>query len=666
MAFDITPYLPTTAELSETQIQKVYARLRIQSLEMFPELKTTINSVYGNLLLQPLATLLTIYEVAAERLQSDLILENVANGVIFNCDYVREYLKNFGVSADLGVPVIGSVELVFKENKEYTINRGAQLVFGVNGLFHFIVSLPGDIHIYPVGATLVNLNSYSLTMNSNNRFIVRIPVIGGAGNVITAGTTAATDIPDVELVGVTAAYSFDTGRMPADCPNLAKLAMATSYAANFADRGGAIGFLKRKLPNLIGVSPSKSGDAEMLRDKGNILGISDGKMDVHVKSELVSDSCVIQLAQYSAFDYRGGLRLPGGVPVYITSITDLNNVVVDTYEVYGTSADNNRAILASSSFSGFEKLGVKVGSQTLPNTVAMFDIIANPTGQYPRLNTIATTGTYLGHLFSPIVYRYIRLTPKAIVNVNGNMRAVFRAEDQYNHDTIEDLYIMQAGSVGVIDYTLSGIKAYEFFNGINLAFETSNGAFSISSGSIFAGTVIELRFNAITTSVIINYLYDPAVRIVETLIKSPEVQPVVDVITKAFNPCYIDKIEITYKRTSSTAVKKDQIKNELLTYFNGVVYENTLNTSLINDILLYGGAKSMASLNIEGTVYHSLASKWSLNGSDNISTTVAVPTKVFYENQDFYDEAGLYNIVGPRNIQYILDVANIILTEVSV
>lgn len=665
MPLDLTPYLPTQAEVTSSHVAEVLSRLRIQSLSLFPDVKTTTNSVFGNLILEPLATLLATYEIAAERVRSDMILSNIAQGIIYDCNFVTEYLKNYGVSADSGVPVIGTVRLKFDTNKKFIIDRGTHILFGSVGLFHIIAPEIGDVIVDMVGSSKTSNNWYALTKTGDNEYAVNLPVIGPAGVTVAKDSIAFTDLDIPELISIEAVRDFESGRMPTTLPELAVMAQAISYAANFADRGGAIGFLKRKLPNLVGVSPIKSGDDEMQRDKDSILGVNTGKMDVLVKgaTTYVTDSVIISLAEYSSNDYRTALTLPGGIPNMIESVTDIDGNPVDNFYIYGTSSDNNRARYASAAFSDLEILGLRVTTQSLLAQDSSYQIIKN-NSNYPKLDIANSGGIYKGHIFSNKLERKIKLVATGTKVINGVTKGVFYAEDMLSGEILEELFITESNSRGVIDFEASGIKAYHMFNGIDLYFETSSNSFNVSTTDTFQNAEIILYFRAKTANVLVTYRYDPSVQIVNTLLKSGDIQPVIDVLPKAFNTAYIDNLTINYKR-GSAIVKKEQIKDELLEYFNSLVYDNTYDYTTINDIVLYGNAKGLDSMDITATVYHSLAEKWSLDGLDVIDDFVELPTKNLINFNATYDEALLYNIVGPRNINYILDRNKITLREVS-
>jgi hypothetical protein len=53
--------------------------------------------VIGDLIVTPQAYVITALEEGVSKILSDVSLENVSNGIVYNCDFVKQYLKNFGV-----------------------------------------------------------------------------------------------------------------------------------------------------------------------------------------------------------------------------------------------------------------------------------------------------------------------------------------------------------------------------------------------------------------------------------------------------------------------------------------------------------------------------------------------------------------------------------------
>lgn len=86
MALDfISTYFPEVSEIDAETLKSARQRLDIFLKKKYPDLDSRPNSLFGDLALSPFAHLVAGLEIAAGRMLSDLDLENVAAGVIYNC-----------------------------------------------------------------------------------------------------------------------------------------------------------------------------------------------------------------------------------------------------------------------------------------------------------------------------------------------------------------------------------------------------------------------------------------------------------------------------------------------------------------------------------------------------------------------------------------------------
>ena len=130
MAIDfINTYFPDVADVDEASLLSARQRLDTFLKQKFPNLDTRPNSVFGDLGLSPYAYLVACHEIAMGRFMSDLDLEQVANGVIYNCDFVKKYIQNFATVDQTTLQSSGVIRLVFCNNDSYTIDRRARFIF---------------------------------------------------------------------------------------------------------------------------------------------------------------------------------------------------------------------------------------------------------------------------------------------------------------------------------------------------------------------------------------------------------------------------------------------------------------------------------------------------------------------------------------------------------
>ena len=110
----ITDYMPAIEDLSVEDLTDVRDRLStyLRSHEAFADIDTRPNSVVGDLILSPLSHIMASMEIAMNRILSDIDLGNVSQGTIYNCDFVKQYLNNFGQGQVYEYPATGVVRLV--------------------------------------------------------------------------------------------------------------------------------------------------------------------------------------------------------------------------------------------------------------------------------------------------------------------------------------------------------------------------------------------------------------------------------------------------------------------------------------------------------------------------------------------------------------------------
>ena len=222
-------YMPSSVELTQEELYDTRSRLEQYCLSAFPDVETNPNTVLGDLLVTPQSYTLTAIEKAITRFASDLDLGNVANGVIYNCDFVREWLKNFATDISASLRPSGVVRLVFNTNKQYVLDRGTQ--FSINDVI-FSIYLPniGDFTIYRPGETVPpGVNGTTLKDTGSGGYFADVPVVGAVAENpeeinIPAGTSVLLSVVIPELAEASALDDFDPGSETISLPDLAKRA----------------------------------------------------------------------------------------------------------------------------------------------------------------------------------------------------------------------------------------------------------------------------------------------------------------------------------------------------------------------------------------------------------------------------------------------------------
>ncbi len=261
----------------------VIARLR----PTFGDIDLSPGTVTGDLVVTPLAAFVAASDEAHGRFMSDLDLENVANGVIYSCDFVRAYLGNFGVYDVDNLRSGGLVRLTFSADQTYTLNRSVRYLFGTDD---FAVRFDDDTSdtftILPSSSVPDGTaNTVILAQTSATTFSVDIPVEGVMTEAILRGAAGLTNYVVAELIGIAAATNFHFGLAPTSLPDLARLARRVAMAATASTRNGTAAMIYRNWPESAMVSPVLTGDVEMQRSPGGSAMILQAPaMDIYCQS----------------------------------------------------------------------------------------------------------------------------------------------------------------------------------------------------------------------------------------------------------------------------------------------------------------------------------------------------------------------------------------------
>lgn len=293
----IGTYLPESSELTSAQLEDTRLRLTTYLRRQFPETDIRPGTVTGDLFCTEAAFFIAAAEEGMRRFRSDLNLANVANGIIYDCDFVRSFMQNYAALARESVPAFGVIRLIFNQDQDYEIDRRAQYSFRDKAIMELKLAHEGPLYLKRVGVPLDDLsNQLPLVQISPTQYAADIPVIGALNGVeVTAGMSGKTDYAMDCLESITALVDFDPG---VESESLASMALRTrtaSHSATLANRVGAIEFVRNEFPAVDLVSPILAGDYEAVRTAFNPLGVSLGGMDVHVRSKYGSQVASMQV-----------------------------------------------------------------------------------------------------------------------------------------------------------------------------------------------------------------------------------------------------------------------------------------------------------------------------------------------------------------------------------
>ncbi|MEG1884730.1 MAG: hypothetical protein RR182_00475 [Alistipes sp.] len=327
-----------------------------------PNISTDVNSVTGDLIVTPEALQITALETAIDRVESDLNLGNVAQGVIYNCDFVAEYLKNFGTDSSGYLKASGVLRIAFTASKEYVLDRGIQFKLS-KGIFRLYLPNEGPYVIRPVGAPpKVNENGTALRDSGSGVFYADVPVVGASSVVVNAGERALVNMTVQGMGAITALIDFDPGTESVGLPELAKRTQTAIYSASLNTRSGATRFIQQFCPFIEHSSIALRGDKEMARDVINPYGMGAGYMDVYAssKSYMFEDVQTLRLERSGAafprwdcnFDYTG--------QIYQIVSVKFDNDTPAKYTIEGDSTDPIKAYMYQAAYSQCEKLQMVV------------------------------------------------------------------------------------------------------------------------------------------------------------------------------------------------------------------------------------------------------------------------------------------------------------------
>ena len=128
--FDFDTYGPLFDEIPNEKFLEVRERIEAFYRQNFPDVDTRPDSAVGDLVVTPAAFHRAYEEIALGRFMSDLDLANVAEGVIWNCPFVTEYLKNFATVDRANLRSTGIVRLVFDTDQDRIMDRRTRFNFG--------------------------------------------------------------------------------------------------------------------------------------------------------------------------------------------------------------------------------------------------------------------------------------------------------------------------------------------------------------------------------------------------------------------------------------------------------------------------------------------------------------------------------------------------------
>lgn len=281
--------MPDYAELQQPQLYEARERLVDFVRVKFSDVDVVPNTVVGDLIVTPQAWTVAAIEEGLSRVLSDLCTENIANGIVYNCDFVTKWLSNFANGPQFVRPMSGVIRLVFNTSDSIILDRSTQFRIR-DSIFTIYLPYNGSFNIYPPGNVVPEgTNGAVLIDTGSQTYFCDVPVIGETvatgGQTVTASSEAEISVYLEHLTNASALTDFDPGYTEHSVVDMAKLARTTTYSASLNSRTGAIRYIQEACPFTESVYPIISGDRECLRSYRNTTGTAAGCMDLYVRSK---------------------------------------------------------------------------------------------------------------------------------------------------------------------------------------------------------------------------------------------------------------------------------------------------------------------------------------------------------------------------------------------
>ena len=598
MEIKITDYIPAIDELSQETLLDVRERLvaYLKTSEEFSDLDVRPNSVVGDLVISPIAHMLASLEVGMNRIMSDIDLANVSQGTIYNCDFVKQYLNNFGEGQVYEYPSTGVVQLTYSDPRTKLLDYGTKFIFAADGgdYIYELIDVDNNITLRSPfeKLDLNNPNEKKLVKVGENRFVVNVAVRGPAGVGVNADTVPSTDIPHSSLIGAKALGDFDRGTLPENVMELALKVQKTYYSSSLNNRSGAVSFLLQTFPELRGVSAVINGDIEMERNKANILGVQQGALDVFVKSRnryLVTEQDIKMV-----FDNERDLWV-GSVDViepmlWLDGIYRAGSTVKsEVLNTYGRSIDRATCPGLTGAYSKYERLGFEIKESVTADDITPENLVNNDKNSSQIINNvnIHLLGQFNGNSFNREFTRNMSLVFTEVFtdSVDGIQKLkAFLRDDDYTHITRE--VIFKPNTDRTTRSALDNPEALaEELNGIDIVIENTAGTFGGIMPTL-VGTSAKLKVTGRGGYFTARYRYDPNYSLIDKTVSNKDVQPVnVSVLPRNFLTCYVYELHVDYKKKTAQNVDLIKAKEEIVNYVNNLTYPHTYEEYTIAEIL---------------------------------------------------------------------------------
>ena len=365
----IEVYMPSYVELQQQTLYSTRERLVGYMRTKFDDVDLVPNTVVGDLIVTPQTWTMTAMEEGLDRVFSDLNTANIADNIVYNCDFVTSWLKNFVNGAVLSRPASGVVRITFSSADPIALDRSTQFTIGDN-IFTLYMPNTGGFLIVPPGEDVPSgANGSVLVDTGSGSYYCDVPVVGetnlnqdaDTAEAVSAGAQAAPLLPIEGMTAAVALTEFDAGFTSYSPRQMAKMTQTTVYAASMNTRNGAIRYITEVCPFVDSVYPIVNGERELLREYHNSYGTSSGCMDLYVRSksyEFTEEQTVRLYLNETQTAYEGPWNY-AGQPYHVESIT--HSARPDIADIpHSITSSNNQGLGALAAYTPYEKLTISI------------------------------------------------------------------------------------------------------------------------------------------------------------------------------------------------------------------------------------------------------------------------------------------------------------------
>jgi len=643
--FNLADYLPGPEVMDPAAIQDSRARLEQCVKAWWPELDTRPGSVFGDLHLAPLATLLASLEDALRQRDRDTDLDAISRGLVTDPDLARTFLANFGVTETSATKSNGLARLVFAKNQDVSLDPDMRFQAG-NSLFNVVTKDGAALVIRQAGTAGAR---YVLTAEAG-QFVVYVPLQGTPGSSVKAGTAMTYGQALDGLVGITAAGDFDSGVPALSLPQMAIRARALFTAGGLGTRRGAVGLLRAHFPGLVSAGAVITGDVEMSRDTDNILGLAQGAMDVLVRGSREFQKAAGKVTL--TYDLARG-AWAGRLDTPVTpAFFDLAAGVFKVSRFNNDRAQRRvlmrslhpRQDSAGLAYSRHQQLGLlvddlDVGNSTPASITPPVQISGTPA-------VLLVSGEYGGHVFSNSSRRDLMLQVERVAaDATYGEVLVVSVKDRLSGESGEITLAVNSPSTPLFAVPVASGTYTEFFNGLALRLTPAD---NIYVSSRFVGCSYQLSFQGRSAEFEVGYLYDPTLPQVEALLEQDDYRPAaMSVLARGFAICHVSALAISYQVPFGKNIDLTAARQRMADYLNGLARPESYDSNRIAAIMLEAGASAVSAVAPQGIIYPSLATVFV--DKQGVETSIPrIPTR------SLLPPAGVPGL-GARNLAYLIE-----------